>query len=142
MAERDYAKIFPRVKETSPFYQLLGIEEVEVREGYASLRMEFRPQLTHSYGIVHGGAMTALIDSTGAVALLTRVRRGETVTTIELKVNFLASVAAGRMTAEAVIVHHGRRTAVIDCTVTRGDGKKVAKALLTYMILQPEAAAG
>ena len=134
---RDYAKIFPRVKSTSPFYELLGIEEVVVREGYASLQMAFRPELTHSYGIVHGGALTALIDSTVALALLTRTQRGETITTIELKVNFLASVSSGMIVAEAILVHKGRRTAVADCTVRRGDGKIVAKALVTYMILEP-----
>mgnify|MGYP001303596804 CR=1 FL=1 len=141
MADRNYAKIFPNVKRTSPFYDLLGIDEVKVEDGYASLQMAFRPELTHSYGIVHGGAITTLVDSTVAIALLTQTQRGEQVTTIELKLNFLASVSEGVLISEASLVHKGRRTAVAQCTVRRSDGKLVAQALVTYMILQPESTA-
>jgi len=118
----------------SPYYQLLGIEIVKMRRGDATVRMRFRKELTHALGMMHGGAIASLADSAGAMALITLVDPNDRITTIEFKVNFVAPVDAGKLTAQAKILHRGGKTAVGDVAVLDEKGKLVAKVIATYSI--------
>ena len=48
--------------------QWLGMELLEVRPGYARIRMKVRPEFLNGHGICHGGLMFTLADSTFAFA--------------------------------------------------------------------------
>ena len=48
--------------------QWLGMELIEVRPGYARIRMKVRPEFLNGHGICHGGLMFTLADSTFAFA--------------------------------------------------------------------------
>ena len=50
------------------FSQWLGIEVLEVREGYCKLRMVCRHEMLNGFGIVHGGVTFSLADSAFAFA--------------------------------------------------------------------------
>ncbi|OGP53368.1 MAG: hypothetical protein A2162_06695 [Deltaproteobacteria bacterium RBG_13_52_11b] len=118
----------------SPYYQLLGIEVIKMRNGTATLRMQFRKELTHALGMMHGGAIASLADSAVAMALITLVDPSDRITTIEFKVNFVAPVEEGKLTAQANILHRGSKTAVGDVEVLNEKGSLVAKVIATYSI--------
>jgi acyl-CoA thioesterase len=118
----------------SPYYQLLGIEIVKMRKGVSTLRMRFRKELTHALGMMHGGAIASLADSAVAMALITLVDPSDRITTIEFKVNFVAPVEEGKLTAQAKILHRGGKTAVGDVEVLNEKGDLVAKVIATYSI--------
>ena len=52
-----------RLLEKNPFAQLLGMELLEVREGYAYGRMRMDEHFTNIYGGMHGGCAYALADT-------------------------------------------------------------------------------
>jgi len=54
--------------EHSPFAGHLGIELVELGEGEAELRLPFRPELATMGDVVHGGAISSLVDTAAAAA--------------------------------------------------------------------------
>jgi acyl-CoA thioesterase len=118
----------------SPYYQLLGIEIVKMRKGASTLRMRFRKELTHALGMMHGGAIASLADSAVAMALITLVDPSDRITTIEFKINFVAPVEEGKLTAQAKILHRGGKTAVGDVEVLNEKGSLVAKVIATYSI--------
>ena len=121
---------------TPPFWELLGIEVVEIDDGYAKLVMPFHEKLTQPYGIVHGGAIFSLADSAVAIATTSMVEPERKVLTIEMKINFLASVKDGVMEAKARVLRKGRIIpAEVDIT---NNGVLVAKAIATYIILGDE----
>lgn len=116
-----------------PFWELLGIEVVEMHEGYAKLVMPFHEKLTQPYGIVHGGALFSLADSAIAIAIVSVVEPDKKLLTIEMKINYLAPVKEGLMEAEAKILRRGR---IIPAEVDiMNNNKLVAKAIATYIIL-------
>jgi acyl-CoA thioesterase len=117
----------------SSFWHLLGIELVNVSDGYACLRLPVTPSIKQGYGAAHGGAITSLADSALAIALITMVEPQQRVTTVELKINFLSPVVGGEMLAEATVSHLGRRLAVGE-VVVKNEGKLVATMLSTYAI--------
>jgi len=71
-----------------PYSKLLGMEVINMREGKSRMRMPFKRDLTHPYGIIHGGAIASLADSSVAMALLSLVKPSDRIMTIEFKINF------------------------------------------------------
>ena len=119
------------------YYQLLGFEAVEVSPGYARFRMPTVGALLQFQGMVHGGAIYSVADAAVAVALLSTCEPDEQVVTIEGKINYLAPVPnGGEVTAEARIVHRGRQIAVGEVEVRDNKDRRVAKGLITYMVVR------
>lgn len=139
----EYEELSPELKELiietmktqSPYWSLLGIELVDIKKGWAKVRLPFDRKLVHPLGIAHGGAIFSPADSAVAMALIGMVEKDETFVTIEMKINYLATFTKGEIIAEAKIIHKGRNTALGDIIVKNGNGELVAKALATYMIV-------
>ena len=134
MGKETYLKRVMKVANSSPYYRLLGMEVKEIKEGESRIEMPFKQDLTHPYGIAHGGAIASLADSAVAMALIDLVDPRDRITTIEFKINFFASVDKGELEAHAKIIHKGSKTAVGDVEVVNEKGKLVAKLVATYSI--------
>jgi uncharacterized protein (TIGR00369 family) len=121
--------------EPSPIFGLLGIRLVKFEPGFALLEMPVKPEHTHNGGIVQGGVITSLADSAIAYAVTSALPEGSGQTSIDLKINFIRPVSAGRITAEGWLIHLGSRTAVGEAIVLNADGKAVAKCLSSVLIM-------
>jgi uncharacterized protein (TIGR00369 family) len=77
------------VVNSCPYYRLLGMEVKEIKQGESRIEMPFKQDLTHPYGIAHGGAIASLADSAVAMALIDLVDPKDRIATIEFKINFL-----------------------------------------------------
>jgi acyl-CoA thioesterase len=117
-----------------PYSKLLGMEVINVREGKSRMRMPFKRDLTHPYGIIHGGAIASLADSSVAMALLSLVKPSDRIMTIEFEINFFVPAGEKELTAEAKIIHKNSNTAVGVTEVVNEDDKLVAKVIATYGI--------
>ena len=89
-------------------------------------------------GVVHGGWISALLDSAMACAVHSLLKEGQGSTTVEIKTNFLRPVTArtGQLHCEADIVHFGGRLATSEGRVLDADGNMVAHGSETCMILK------
>jgi len=124
------------MKNRNPYWALLGLELVEIRKGWARLRIPIHERLTNAIGLVHGGAIFSAADSAVGTALIGMVARDENISTLEMKINYLKPVRAGSLIAEAEIVHKGTQTAVGDVGVRNEQGALIAKGLSTYAIIR------
>ncbi len=124
------------MKTKSPYWALLGMEIIDVRKGWAKVRLPFKKDLVHPLGVAHGGAIFSPADSAVAMALIGLVERDEYFTTIEMKINYLIPFREGEITAEAKIIYKGTKTAVGDVEVINSNGDLMAKGLATYMIIK------
>jgi acyl-CoA thioesterase len=127
--------ILEKTKNKQPLWGLLGIELLDIKKGWAKMKLPFSDKLVHAYGAVHGGAIFSLADSAVAMALLGLVDRGERFTTVEMKINYIRPFDAGEITAEAIIFSKGKRIALGEVTIEKDGGELVAKCLATYMII-------
>jgi uncharacterized protein (TIGR00369 family) len=82
--------------------------------------------------MVHGGVIAALADTAGAIAAYTVVPQGAELVTIELKINYLLPIAAGKVEAEGKVLRAGRNFVVVECDVRNESGNLAAKALMTF----------
>jgi len=136
MGKVRYLEQVRKVANSSPYHRLLGIEATEIREGESRIQMLFKQELTHPYGIVHGGAIASLADSAVAMALISLLEPKDRITTIEFKINFFVPVSKGELKAHAKIIHKGSKTAVGDVEVINEGGELVAKVIATYSIMR------
>ena len=120
----------------NPFLDFMGICVEELKEGYARFGMDIRPEFLQEAGVVQGGLYVALSDETAAHAAMTTLSPGETVTTIELKNNFLSMASEGRLTAEATVFKRGRRLIIVDTIVRNEKGKNISRNSATFMVIQ------
>jgi uncharacterized protein (TIGR00369 family) len=119
-----------------PFYRYLGISVTEMGWSRAEIKLKVERRLTQSAGFAHGGVAAALIDSAVGLALSTMLNSQEHVTTVELKVNYIAPAELGVLIARGKIIHKGKRIAVGDAEVRNKEGKLVSKGSATYIILE------
>ncbi len=120
-----------RMKE-SQSSELLGFDVESVHDGRAIFRLDVRPRHKQIHGVVHGGILAALADTTGAIAAYTAVPRGVELATLELKINYLEPVPGGRVKAEAKVLRAGRNFIVVECEIFNESGSLAAKASMTF----------
>lgn len=102
----------------------LGIELLEVRPGYARLRMNVRPDFLNGHDICHGGLIFTLADSTFAFAC-----NSYNISTVAAgcSIEFLRPVKGGDcLTAEGIEQTQSGRTGIYDIRVTNREGEIVA----------------
>lgn len=102
-----------------PFNQLLGIEVSELKEGCARLEIPFRPEFIGDpfRPALHGGVMSSLIDAAGGAAVYTLITPPDTVSTIDLRVDYLRPGALERIVCTAQVIRPGNRVASVDMVV-------------------------
>lgn len=124
------------MEELSPFNRLLGIKGEKLEPGRAVLRLPVKPEFVGDprRGALHGGVVSALIDTAGGAAAWSALAKGESVSTVDLSVDFLepASLDAP-LVAVAELVRKGNRVCHVRVAVTQGD-KLVAEGRAVFSI--------
>ena len=106
------------------FSQWLGIEVIEIREGYSKIKMKVRTEMINGFGIVHGGVAFSLSDSAFAFACNNRNLLS---VALDTSINFTKPVHVGDvLTAEAQELHNGRSTGLYHITITNQNDHVVA----------------
>lgn len=118
----------------------LGIEPLEIGQERARGRIVVDQRHLHPGGYVHGGVWTALGDTVAAWATFHNMPPHHDLMTIELKLNVFGSGLPGdEIVAEAVPLHVGRNTIVIEVKIdrTRGGETKLAGNLIVTQFVVP-----
>jgi uncharacterized protein (TIGR00369 family) len=119
-----------------PITELLGFRLIAVEHGNAVF--EGKPQFRHynPIGVVHAGVAATLLDSAVACSVQSTLAKGETYTTLELKLNLVRALTeeTGLVRAEGRIIHRGRTTATAEGQLRDRIGKLYAHASTTCMI--------
>ena len=110
----------------------LGARLVKVAPGECEIALSYSDKVTQQQGGFHGGAMGALADIAGGYAALTMAPEGMEVTTVEYKINFLASFQGGSLHATGRVSKAGRRVIVTTAVVVHVDsaGNRTDGALM------------
>lgn len=124
---------------TIPFADLLGIRWIADEPGHVTVGMTVRPDLMNSWHVAHGGSVMSLLDVTCGMSAKSLDPTANGATTVELKVNFLAS-ATGELVAEGHARRAGRSLVFVEGEVRDVAGQVLAKATGTFKLRHPPAA--
>jgi uncharacterized protein (TIGR00369 family) len=119
-----------------PFNRYLGMRGGVVGEGRCTLVLPVRPEFVgdHRRPALHGGVLSALIDTAGGLAAWTALGAGESVSTVDLRVDYLEPAGLrGDLHAEAELMRKGNRVCHVRISVTQ-DGRLVAEGRAVYSI--------
>ena len=116
MDQKPSAKLVAeKVFEKDLFSQWLGIEILEIKEGYSKIAMTVREEMINGLGIVHGGIAFSLADSAFAFACN---NRNNLSVALDTSINFLKPVHVGdTLEAIATEVHNGRSTGLYQISI-------------------------
>jgi acyl-CoA thioesterase len=105
------------------FSQWLGIEIMEVSEGYCKAKMKLREEMINGLGVVHGGIAFSLADSAFAFACN---NRNNLSLALDTSMNFTKTLLPGdELVAEAKELHNGKSTGVYLVTLYNQNNMQV-----------------
>ena len=116
--------------------RLLGIRPASMGDGRARFQLTVREAHLNPNGVAHGGVIYSLADTAMGAALFSALERGQSCTTLEIKINYLAPVTSGELAAEASVVARTKRTGFLEARVLADGGALVAVATGTFYIQQ------
>jgi uncharacterized protein (TIGR00369 family) len=115
----------------------LGIRITDTWPGGMRADVAVRDDLLTPFGNLHGGVLAGLCDHVLGTVCYPVIPRGAWAATTEFKLNYLAPVTGGTLSAAAQIVSLSKRTAVVQIEVTN-DGRTVCLAQRTVLIMAPK----
>ncbi|MEN9963509.1 MAG: hydroxyphenylacetyl-CoA thioesterase PaaI [Bacteroidota bacterium] len=118
------AEVVDHMMKHDLFSQWLGIEVMEIREGYSKIRMHVRQEMVNGFGIVHGGVPFSFADSAFAFACN---NRNVLSVALDTSINFIKPVHVGdTLEAEAKEIHNGRSTGLYHIVIRNQNEHEVA----------------
>lgn len=106
------------------FSQWLGIEILEIKEGYSKIKMTVRTEMINGFGRVHGGIAFSLADSAFAFACN---NRNNLSLALDTAINFTKPIqVSDELMAETKEIHNGRSTGLYHISITNQKKQVVA----------------
>jgi uncharacterized protein (TIGR00369 family) len=118
-----------------PYFRLLSMTIAEMGAGTSRLEIAVGEKHHQPFGLVHGGVFSSLVDATAFWAVFPLLAEGLGLTTVEMKLNYLAPAAAGTMTAEGRCLKLGKTLALGEARVQDREGRLLAHGTATLMVL-------
>jgi 1,4-dihydroxy-2-naphthoyl-CoA hydrolase len=120
--------VTPDLTAASAFVAATGLELTEVTGTRVAGSIELGPAHHTPWGVVHGGVYCTVVESAASVGASTAVaERGQFSVGVSNQTDFLRPMTAGRLDVVAEPVQQGRTLQLWLVTLTREDGKLVAR---------------
>ena len=123
--------------ESTPVNEFLGLQLLQSDASVGKVELPSCKSLTQEGGVVHGGVLSILADTAAVYAVRPHLEDGDSMTSIEFKLNFFRPGLGdgGAIIATAKVIKTGRKINVCESTVTQ-DGRELAYGLFTYLVLE------
>jgi len=117
----------------------LGIEYLEVKDGFVYARMPVNEKTKQPMGILHGGSSLALAETLGSLgsAFIVDLDKND-VRGSHMSANHVRAAMSGWVYAKAVIIHRGRNTHVWNIDIFDEYQQLVSTCRLTNFIIARE----
>jgi uncharacterized protein (TIGR00369 family) len=124
-----------------PHNRALGLRFVGYGDGEAMLRLPYDPKLVGNpeTGVLHGGAITSLLDAACGAAVFVKLWDRTPIATLELRIDYLKPAAPFRdVIAKATCFKLTRNVAFVRAVAFHdSEGDPIASASGTFMLQTP-----
>jgi uncharacterized protein (TIGR00369 family) len=130
-----YTEAISTLVNRSPYFSLISMEIKELEWGTAVLEIDLEEKHLQPFGYVHGGVIASVMDAAAFWAVFPQVKDGMGLTTVEIKVNYLAPVQKGKLVAKGQCIKMGRTLALGEVFIDGSEGNLLAHGTATMMIV-------
>ena len=112
----DKTKLALQFIEALPHSVMLGMKMHEIGDGVATIKMPYKDDLVGDplTGVIHGGAVSALMDTCCGAAVMCHPENGGGTATIDLRIDYMRAATPGQtVTARATCYHVTRSVAFV-----------------------------
>ena len=120
----------------SPYFTLLSMSIRDIGIGYSLLDIDVQNKHLHPLEAVHGGVFASIIDAAAFWAVFPEVDEDVGMTTVDLKVNYLAPAHGGKLIARGRRIKLGRTLGLGEAQVVNEESTILAHGISTLMILR------
>ena len=116
MADTDKTRLAEQFIGAIPHSQALGMELTEIGDGTAEIAMAYDPRFVGDpeTGVIHGGAVSALMDTCCGAAAMSHPDNPGGTATIDLRIDYMRAATPGqRIRARAEVYHITRSVAFV-----------------------------
>ena len=131
-----------RGRDEVPVAKLIGFHLGDVKDGQAVVTLEAGPEHANPMGTLHGGILCDIADAAMGMAFASTLSAQESFTTVEFKINFFRPVWKAHLRAEGKVLRRGRTVGYVECDVIDENGRAIAKASSTCLVLRGTEATG
>jgi uncharacterized protein (TIGR00369 family) len=115
------------------FDHFIAPKIITLNDGEAEIHWQANQDHLNRFGAVHGGALAGLIDTVGAIATLTKLKR---VVTTELSMSFLkAADISTKIIARGRVLHFGRTLIRTEVSLFNEQEQLLTLGRLTFFVL-------
>ena len=130
-----YVRAVRRHANGCPYFRHLSMAIRKLGIGYAVLDIEIKPEHIQAFGYVHGGVFASVIDTATYWSAFCELEEGVGITTVDLKVNYLAPVQTGKLTAEGRCIRMGKTLGLAEAAMKDAAGRIVARGTSGLIVL-------
>jgi len=130
-----YIEAISKVVNQSPYFSLLSMKIKDLAWGTSVLEVHLEEKHLQPFGYVHGGVIASVMDAATFWAVFPQVKDRMGLTTVEIKVNFLAPVQKGRLVVKGRCIKIGKTLALGDATIHDAKGNLLGHGTATMMIV-------
>ena len=131
----EYVKVVCALATASPYFQLLSMKLLGFEIGACDVEIPIQNKHLQPFGVVHGGVLSSIIDAAAFWAVFPEIDEDQGMTSVDLKVNYLAPAMTGLLIAKGKRIKVGRTLSLGEATVTDEKGRILAYGSSTLITL-------
>ncbi len=123
----DKAKLARQFIEAIPHARALGLELTHIGEGDAEISMPYNKDLVGDprRGVIHGGAVSAMLDTCSGAAVMSHPQAPGGTATIDLRIDYMRAATPGQtIRTRATCYHITRNVAFVRATAYDDDEER------------------
>jgi uncharacterized protein (TIGR00369 family) len=119
-----------------PYFTLLSMSIRDIGIGYSLLDIDVQNKHLQPFEAVHGGVFASIIDAAAFWAVFPEVDENVGMTTVDLKVNYLAPAQSGKLIARGRRIKLGKTLSLGEAEVINQENTILAHGTSTLIVLQ------
>jgi uncharacterized protein (TIGR00369 family) len=132
----EYIERVNQLANRCPFFELLSMKIIDVGPGFSVLEIELAQKHLQPFGFVHGGVYASIVDAAAFWSVFYKIEDQDTgATTVDLKLNYLAPAASGKLIAKGRQIKLGKTLGYAEAEVVAESGKILAHGTSTLILL-------
>lgn len=131
--EQQQRKKLEKIVEQNEYIKYLGIELLEMEQGYVKARIAHADKILNPYGYIHGGVLYSFADTVAGLAACTY---GAAVSTIDGSMNYLRpAIGSKYIVCEAHELRQGKQVAVYRVELFNDENLLLDSGTFTFHIM-------